>query len=224
MDPFEAPLRRAAKFFVDTHVKDGMVLGLGSGPMSLYAVGEPVTLCCSPALQLRMDPQLLQIQYIAEKRDRGELKGVAGVANSDVAASEAAVHGLPLRMWAEVETIDLGFEQGDALDPRDMSVVIGRSTEPQQPQLMSARLGFEKAKEFVVLLASEAGVQERLTGALPVVIEDGDWESTAEELDDIFLTDAEVWRRPSTGTSNPRWGRTYRTARSCTGLRPLPMV
>lgn len=34
---------------------------------------------------------------------------------------------------------------------------------------------------------------ERLNAPLPVVIDSGDWENTAEALDDIFLGDAEIW-------------------------------
>lgn len=35
---------------------------------------------------------------------------------------------------------------------------------------------------------------EYLGGSLPVLIDEGDWEETAEEIDDIFLGDAEVSR------------------------------
>ena len=39
-----------------------------------------------------------------------------------------------------------------------------------------------------------AQVVTRLGGALPVAIDAGpEWESTAEELDDLFLGDAELW-------------------------------
>lgn len=36
-------------------------------------------------------------------------------------------------------------------------------------------------------------VVPRLRGVLPVVVEGEFWEDTAEELDDIFVGDAEVW-------------------------------
>jgi ribose 5-phosphate isomerase A len=44
----------------------------------------------------------------------------------------------------------------------------------------------------VALLSGPECVKDRLTGALPVVIEGENWEDTAEELDDMFLSDAEV--------------------------------
>jgi len=34
----------------------------------------------------------------------------------------------------------------------------------------------------------------------------GNWIDTAEEIDDLFLGDAEVWRRPSFGTAGPLGG------------------
>ena len=34
---------------------------------------------------------------------------------------------------------------------------------------------------------------ERLVGWLPVVIQDEGWEATAEQIDDMFLGDAEIW-------------------------------
>jgi ribose 5-phosphate isomerase A len=38
-----------------------------------------------------------------------------------------------------------------------------------------------------------AQVVERLGGDVPVFITAEDWEDTAEELDDTFLGDAELW-------------------------------
>lgn len=43
-------------------------------------------------------------------------------------------------------------------------------------------------------------------GSIPVLIKSGNWIDTAEEIDDLFLGDAEVWRRPSVGTTGPSGG------------------
>lgn len=49
----------------------------------------------------------------------------------------------------------------------------------------------------------------RLRGAVPVVIREDEWEETAEELDDMFLGDAEVWwdsypaEQPPSPSHNP---------------------
>ncbi len=34
----------------------------------------------------------------------------------------------------------------------------------------------------------------RLGGDLPVVVEEEGWEDTGEELDDVFIGDADIWR------------------------------
>lgn len=57
-----------------------------------------------------------------------------------------------------------------------------------------------------MLAESPADVVPRLGGALPVVIDADDWEDTAEEIDDIFLGDAEVWRRSTEPSAGPRGG------------------
>ncbi len=36
-------------------------------------------------------------------------------------------------------------------------------------------------------------VVDRLAGDIPVFISADDWETTAEEIDDRFLGDAEIW-------------------------------
>ena len=49
-------------------------------------------------------------------------------------------------------------------------------------------------KTFDEVVRAWAQVVTRLGGALPVAIDAGpEWESTAEELDDLFLGDAELW-------------------------------
>ncbi|WRX26846.1 Ribose 5-phosphate isomerase [Theobroma cacao] len=45
-----------------------------------------------------------------------------------------------------------------------------------------------------------------LEGSIPVLVESLNWLETAEEIDDLFLGDAEVWRRPSIGHADPLGG------------------
>lgn len=81
--------------------------------------------------------------------------------------------------------------------------MIGCKAEPQQPQLPRAYDIAVAASQYVVLVDA-ANLVPRLNCALPVAIDGEEWEETAENLDDIFLGDAEIWRRPSSGTANPR--------------------
>jgi len=127
-----------------------------------------------------------------------------------LAAKEAAVNGLEMRMLDEVPAIDVTFVQ-----PSECAVVVvdgkksfaslmGRETTPVQPDLQRAKAALKKSAK--VVLMKELFV-DKLGGSVPVVIEAQNWEEYAEELDDLFLGDAEVWRRGATFDANPRGGK-----------------
>lgn len=48
--------------------------------------------------------------------------------------------------------------------------------------------------------------KNNLDGSIPVLINPLNWFETAEEIEDLFLGDAEVWRRPSIGYADPLGG------------------
>ncbi|KAI5446675.1 variant 2 [Lathyrus oleraceus] len=66
-------LLTAAQYTVDTYVKSGMVVGLGSGHASGMA-----------------------IQHLGRQLHRGNLKDIVGIPTSVASASEAAKAGIPL--------------------------------------------------------------------------------------------------------------------------------
>ncbi|KAK9822915.1 hypothetical protein WJX74_004327 [Apatococcus lobatus] len=178
--------RFAARRAVDEFVTSGQVLGLGHGTLVNYA-----------------------IEYIAELLQLGELQRVNCIPGSDLTASEAAFQGVPLTALALVDQVDVMLTEADELDTSEhpMSFVTGRIQAPQQPQLLKTRMLIDHSEKVVAILAREQKARGRLGNALPIVIEGGEnWEEAAEELDSMFLGDAEVWRRPSSssGISNPR--------------------
>ena len=77
-----------------------------------------------------------------------------------------------------------------------------------QPDLPLIRRVID-ASAKVLLLAEEKNAEEPLGGVVPVAIVSGvdEWEEVAEELDDVFLGDAEVWRRGAELDANPRGGK-----------------
>lgn len=81
-----------------------------------------------------------------------------------------------------------------------------------QPALDETLAGARAAKAVVALVSPDAaaggGAAGRLgPGPLPVLVEAGEaWEAAAEELDDAFLGDATVWRRPAAGPCGPDSG------------------
>eukprot|EP00798_Chlamydomonas_sp_ICE-L_P014079 gene14079-20028_t len=198
--------QKAAAKFVDEFVKDGSVLGLGSE--------ELVNLV---------------IDNVAIRLASGRLKNIVGIPTCEVAAASAAFHGLPLSTLEESPIVDLAFEEVDQLDTAENAAIKGLKSQPQQPQLVNARSMVEIAKFFVmladestcvnarsmveiakffVMLADESTLVNRLQGCLPCAVVESDWQDTCEELDDIFLDDAEIWRRQAVGINLPRGGDT----------------
>lgn len=63
-----------------------------------------------------------------------------------------------------------------------------------------------QAAKQLVFIIDEKQFVGKLEGAVPVLIQQEDWLDVAEEIDDMFLGDAEVWRRPSFGEAGPLGG------------------
>ena len=59
--------------------------------------------------------------------------------------------------------------------------------------------------KLTVALVYDADVSP-LRGSVPVEVAASEWEEVAEELDDLFIGDAEVWRRSVRGLTDPRGG------------------
>lgn len=51
----------------------------------------------------------------------------------------------------------------------------------------------------LIIMVNEKKYTGQLDGPIPVLVKTGNWMETAEEIDDLFLGDAEVWRRPTYG-------------------------
>ncbi|KAG2490235.1 hypothetical protein HYH03_011359 [Edaphochlamys debaryana] len=177
--------RAAAKAVVDRFVTNNSVIGLGPGEL------------CN-----------LVIEEVGTRLAMGKLEGVSGFPACDVAAHEAAFHGLPLLPEARATEVTLVLAEADALDPGANAALLGCSGEPQQPDIPRLRsLLSKQGGAPLVLLTESSRVVKRLGGTLPVWLDADNWEESAEELDDIFLGDAELWRRSATGQQdNPRGG------------------
>lgn len=172
-------LGSAAEFVARTLVRDGMVVGLGAGPGAQLVTQQL-------ALRLK-DP------------DDG-LASLSCVAASADAGACAARLGLPLNTEAGVAP-DILFIEADLLQPDPLGMVKGR-------WVKNAKAGAWDALAQEKELAARAGqvvalVHERdvapLSGAVPVEVDPACWEEAYEELDDLFVGDAEIWRRAAEG-------------------------
>lgn len=97
--------------------------------------------------------------------------------------------------------MDVLIEQADQLDAASNAFLKGirppaPGTQPDLPAL--SRLAAAAAAVAVLADAADC-VSGRLRAALPVAIEAEGWEECAEEIDTLFLGDAEVWWVPLGG-------------------------
>eukprot|EP00197_Chlamydomonas_leiostraca_P002409 CAMPEP_0202859272 /NCGR_PEP_ID=MMETSP1391-20130828/1462_1 /ASSEMBLY_ACC=CAM_ASM_000867 /TAXON_ID=1034604 /ORGANISM="Chlamydomonas leiostraca, Strain SAG 11-49" /LENGTH=301 /DNA_ID=CAMNT_0049538295 /DNA_START=28 /DNA_END=931 /DNA_ORIENTATION=+ len=175
------PKKDCARLFVDEFVRNGSLVGLGTGSLSVKVIEE-----------------------IGQRLAKRQLEGVRGVATGLVAATEAAFHGVPLVPEnSEGLRVDVAFETADQLDVARSAAIIGVKGEPQQPALLRSLAMAQTQADKFVLLVEPKDMVPQLGGVLPVLIESEGWEECAEEVDDLVIGDAEVWRRAVPGTPNP---------------------
>ena len=87
-------MKRAAAVRAVEWVRDGMVLGLGSGSTMAFFIEE-----------------------LGAQRSRGLWKQVVGVPTSERTATQARRYGIPLSTLAEHPAIDLAIDGADEVDP-----------------------------------------------------------------------------------------------------------
>eukprot|EP00210_Caulerpa_lentillifera_P009377 g8939.t1 len=178
-------LRDAAIVAVDKFVESGNTVALGTGEMSTRI-----------------------FEYLKQCLNVKALKDIVCVTTTDVAATEAAFQGIPHAKSAEIEHVDVMFQELDQVDSQSGAFIFGRQTEPHQPQIMKARLVMKKAKQCIGLIDNEEKITNRLNGTVPICIDDETWEDSSDEIDTMFLPNAEVWRRPVSGQAGPTGGPT----------------
>ncbi|KAL1358966.1 hypothetical protein HN51_004189 [Arachis hypogaea] len=175
-------LLRAAQYTVDTYVKSGMVVGLGSGHASGMA-----------------------IQHLGRQLRTGNLKDIVGIPMSVASASEAAKSGIPLDTYQDSTQIDFAFDDADAIEEGTLVAIIGRRKLQSEESILQEKSILYAANKLVFII-EENQYKGGLEGSIPVLIQSPTWLATAEEIDDIFLGDAEVWRRPAIGQAGPLGG------------------
>lgn len=175
-------LLQAAQYTVDTYVKSGMVVGLGSGHASGMA-----------------------IQHLGRQLRHGNLKDIVGIPTSVASASEAAKAGIPLDTYQDNSQIDVAFDDADGVEEGTFVAIIGRRKLQSEESIIQEKSILNNANKLVFII-EENQYKGGLEGSIPVLIQSLNWLATAEEIDDMFLGDAEVWRRPAIGQAGPLGG------------------
>ena len=135
-------------------IRDGMVVGLGSGSTAA-----------------------LMIQGLGAKLQSGELKDITGVTTSFQGEVLAAELGIPLKSLNAIERIDLAIDGADEVDPCFQLIKGGGACHVQE------KLVARRAERFVVVVDSTKLVETLNLGfLLPVEVLPGAWRQVQAEL------------------------------------------
>ncbi|KAL5577844.1 hypothetical protein UlMin_019543 [Ulmus minor] len=175
-------LLQAAHHTVDTYIRSDMVVGLGSGQASSMA-----------------------IQYLGRQLRLGAFTDIVGIPMSVASASEAAKAGIPLDYYQENALIDFAFDDPDVIEEGTLATIIGRRISQDDESIIQKKC-ILNAAEKLVFISPTNRYRGGLEGSIPVLVNSLNWLVAAEEIDDLFLGDAEVWRRPTIGHAGPLGG------------------
>jgi ribose 5-phosphate isomerase A len=142
METQAVDLRRIAAESALQFVQDGMALGIGTGRTAGYF-----------------------IDFLGERYQSGELKGILAVPTSEASAERLRSHGIPITSLTQNPVLDLAVDGADEIDP-DLNLIKGLGRALLREKIVEIR-----ARRFLIV-ADESKVVERLgtTGPLPVEI------------------------------------------------------
>ena len=157
MSDLQNQMKQAVADAAVNQIKDGMVLGLGSGSTAA-----------------------LMIQGLGAKLARGELKNIVGVTTSFQGEVLAAELKIPLLSLNAVDRIDLAIDGADEVDP-SFQLIKGGGACHVQEKLVAAR-----AERFVVVVDSTKLVDRLNLGfLLPVEVLPGAWRQVKQNLENF---------------------------------------
>ena len=153
MADLQTQMKQAVADAAVEQIKDGMVLGLGSGSTAA-----------------------LMIKALGAKLASGELKDIVGVTTSFQGEVLAAELNIPLLSLNAVDRIDLAIDGADEVDPAFQLIKGGGACHVQE-KLVAAR-----ADRFVVVVDSTKLVERLNLGFLLPVVLPGAWRQVQQQL------------------------------------------
>jgi len=140
-DPVTLMKQAVGKAAAD-RVQSGMIVGLGTGSTTAYA-----------------------IQFIGERLQSGDLKDIKGIPTSFQAIVLAKEYGIPLTTLDEVEKIDLAIDGADEVDPHK-NLIKGGGAAHTREKIVDA------LAEYFIVVVDSSKLVDRLgsTFLLPVEV------------------------------------------------------
>ena len=157
MSDLQDRMKQAVAAAAVDQIRDGMVLGFGSGSTAA-----------------------LMIKALGAKLSGGELTDIVGVTTSFQGEVLAAELGIPLQSLNAVERIDLAIDGADEVDPNFQLIKGGGACHVQE------KLVARRAQRFVVVVDSTKLVERLNLGfLLPVEVLPAAWRQVKSELEVI---------------------------------------
>ncbi|KEF43005.1 MAG: ribose 5-phosphate isomerase [Cyanobium sp. CACIAM 14] len=154
MSDLQDRMKEAVAAAAVEQIRDGMVVGLGSGSTAA-----------------------LMIRSLGEKLKRGELSDIVGVTTSFQGEVLADELGIPLKSLNAVRRIDLAIDGADEVDPSFQLIKGGGACHVQE------KLVARRADRFVVVVDATKLVERLNLGfLLPVEVIPGAWRQVRDEL------------------------------------------
>ena len=160
-----------------SEIKPGMTIAIGTGSI------------CSKLFDALETENILDVKYVPA---------------STLAAKELVVRGLaPVVDCKEIAAIDLVFLQPNETAVYDGNIVsiLDRTQTPIQPSIVATRNVLKKSLKTILFTEQ---FRDYIGGSIPVEIDVENWEFIAEELDDLFLGDAELYEEDADTNSRIR--------------------
>ena len=157
MSDLQTQMKQAVASAAVAQIRDGMVLGLGSGSTAA-----------------------LMIQELGARLKRGELRDITGVTTSFQGEVLAAELGIPLQSLNAIQRIDLAIDGADEVDPA-LQLIKGGGACHVQEKLVARR-----ADRFVVVVDATKLVDTLNLGfLLPVEVLPGAWRQVRGQLKEM---------------------------------------
>ncbi len=157
MSDLQDRMKQAVAEAAVEQIRDGMVLGLGSGSTAA-----------------------LMIQALGAKLRRGDLHDIVGVTTSFQGEVLAAELGIPLKSLNAIDRIDLAIDGADEVDPSFQLIKGGGACHVQE------KLVARRADRFVVVVDSTKLVDRLNLGfLLPVEVLPGAWRQVQGQLKEM---------------------------------------
>jgi ribose 5-phosphate isomerase A len=148
----------AAVYAVDTFIRSGMIIGLGSG-----STAE------------------LFIQELGRRVEAGTLTGLVTVSTSEKSSDLARSFGMVVKELADVETMDVTVDGADEIETGNFGLTKGRGGALLREKLVAT------ASKLQVIIADESKLVNQLGEKMPIPVEviPFGWPHTAKRLKEL---------------------------------------